>query len=156
MIKFIGEKIVCNAQLPSKYIVRLPRILGKNVNLSSGWIPKVALKMLNNEDIHFYNGGLLFNNLGHTSDLGNFFIYLYEKSVEVAKTMLFATSTSLTIFEILTLLKEQLKSNSILIDEGAKPNLSCFKLCIDEVLQLGYTPLSIEDTIKTFCNDIKS
>lgn len=149
LTKYVAEKLIRDSGIPY-YILILPGVVGKGCR--NNWIMNTAKKLYRGEDVTYYNGKGLFNNILEVQDLCNFIEVLLNEDKQGSNTYLLGNSEMTTIEDILLFFKKKLSSNSQLIDNGKNEN--AFYLEIDKAVSAGYVSKSIDDTLEIICKEI--
>lgn len=156
--KFLAEELVRESNIENKVIIELPRMLGPFVDLyntnGSGFIT-MTRKIVDNENVECFIPDVKYNNFMHVCDLVEF----VEKLIDVGnwqyEKVLLAAKNSLTMMDILEIMKTSINSRSKLI---AKPNGStpaCSLVNISRALSLGYNPKNTEEILVQFIGEMK-
>ena len=152
--KFLCEKMLAASKIEAIYNLRLTRLLGKNIDFSYPWLPALSYKLLNNKDITYFNPEMLYNNLSHTKDLGQFIIALLKRQGGERQTAALGAKDKRRIIDIINILKENLNSKSQLTQIQAPLSNTCYSVDISQALALGYNPMTVEGILKQYCDDI--
>lgn len=151
MAKLFAESIVNESYIQTKIILRLPRVLGKGVNINHQWIPALVYNLSNNKDITYFNPGLYYNNLMDVDDLSifvdNLIHTLYGKQVD--EIILLGAKQKMKIIDIIQYLKTILASKSKLIKLPDRKT-TAFSIDISKAVQFGYRPKEIKEILERF------
>lgn len=151
MAKLFAESIVNESYIQTKIILRLPRVLGKGVNINHQWIPALVYNLSNNKDITYFNPGLYYNNLMDIDDLSifvdNLIHTLYGKQVD--EIILLGAKQKMKIIDIIQYLKTILASKSKLIKLPDRKT-TAFSIDISKAVQFGYRPKEIKEILERF------
>lgn len=158
--KYLSESLVKEANIPSKVIIGLPRMLGPFVDLDhtqgSGFLT-MTKKILNDEDVTCYIPNQIYNNYMHVSDLANFLKVLLEDELKDGYIkVLLGAKDRLSMLEILQIMKEAIHSKSEFIIEETAENPKCALVCIDKAVSMGYNPMCSAEILRHFIIAIKS
>lgn len=156
MTKYLCERLLEDAEITRRIVLRLPRVLGRNCDLSYPWLPKVTGQMLKNEDVYYTNPDLEYNNLLHVDDLSKFLLYLLKKPDKGFERFVLGASDRMKILDILELLKYSLSSDSKLIEKLAKGRNKCYAIDIRHAEKFGFSSRSVSDIIKNFVKDLST
>lgn len=153
--KYIAERILMEENEMDICSLILPGVLGCASN-GSPWLRTVAMKMVANEKISYFNGDALFNNLLYVEDLAKYVLYIIENPSIFRgwNRFLLGSRQSLPISEILMIMKELLGSESELC--CVKSNQAHFSLDITKALNNGFVSRDIVEILHTFAKDIKA
>lgn len=151
MAKLLAESIIKESRVPSKIILRLPRVLGNGANLEHQWLPKLTSDLLANKEIKYFNANLEYNNMMDVSDLIDFCIILIDEFVnrECVETFVLGAEDKKSIFDIVMYLKNYIKSKSKII-LLPKRDTTVFSIDIDKAKQYGYKSKKIEQILCGF------
>lgn len=158
LTKYIGERILENTNIKNRWILRLPRVLGKGIDMSSLWLPwhiLVTKKLMKNEDIIYHNPNLVYNNLTYMDDISEFIEKILKRQNEELKKVVLGSKKDLTMIEILKMLKKELNSSSTLKEEKASKKNTCYAIDTTEAQNYGYYCRDTSEIIKLFIKDIK-
>ncbi len=145
MSKTICERMVEESGL-NYVILRLPRVLGSGMDYSYPWLPLLAKRLINNEEIRYFNPGLLYNNLLDINDLTGFIKTILSRASELRTTLTLGCRDKMPVMEIVNFLKEHLKSNSVLSEVEKKPN-TVFAIDITKAINYGFSPMTVEKAL---------
>lgn len=155
MAKLFAESIINESSIGTKIILRLPRVLGNEVNVNHQWIPALAYNLANNKDIKYFNPGLYYNNLMDVDDLSIFTDHLINTlyGKQVNEVMLLGAAQKMKIIDIIYYLKTILNSQSQLSElPGRKTTV--FSIDVSKAVQYGYEPEDIKEILKKFAHFI--
>lgn len=153
--KYLCERLLEDAEIESRIVIRLPRTLGKGCDLSYPWLPKVTGQMLKNEDIYYMNPDLLYNNMLYVDDLTKFLLFLLNKNKKGFERFVLGAKGKMRILDILKVLKQDLGSTSNLIEKQASGRNKCYAIDTSYAEECGFCSRTIEDIIKSFVQDVK-
>jgi nucleoside-diphosphate-sugar epimerase len=153
--KYLCERLMEDAQIEKRTVIRLPRTLGKGCDLSYPWIPKVAGQMLRNEDIYYTNPNLQYNNMLYVDDLSQFLLKLLQESPKGFNRFVLGANGKLKIIDILELLKKELSSTSRLIEKQASGRNKCYAIDTAYAEKAGFQSRPIATIIRNFAEDVK-
>jgi nucleoside-diphosphate-sugar epimerase len=156
--KLIAENLVKEADIPTRLVIGLPRMLGPYVHLDntkgSGFLT-MTKKILQDEDVVCYIPEVLYNNYMHVDDLTDF----VEKFIENGHQngfdkVLMGAKDKLTMMEILSIIKEASQSRSKIISGTTETMPECSLVSIEKAISMGYSPKSSEEVLRTFVGEI--
>jgi UDP-glucose 4-epimerase len=153
--KYLCERLMEDAQIEARTVIRLPRTLGRGCDLSYPWIPKVAGQMLRNEDVFYTNPNLLYNNMLYVDDLAEFLLTLLKNEQKGFDRFVLGAKGQLRIIEILEALKRELSSTSKLIEKPASGRNKCYAIDTSHAEECGFQSRPIGEIIRQFAKDIK-
>lgn len=156
MTKYLCERLLEDAGMENRIVIRLPRTLGKGCDLSYPWLPKAAGQMIKNEDIYFSNPDLRYNNMLYVDDLSNFLMVLLEKGSKGFERFVLGGKGKMRVIDILNTLKQELGSTSNLIEKPATGPNKCYAIETKHAEENGFHSRGIEDIIKSFVRDVKA
>ena len=148
--KALGEEILKSSNL-KVLAIRLPAVLGlkNNTNIIARWYRQ----MKNNDNVTFKNGDKLFNNFITVEALFDFLKDVTLK--DRFDTINLASKKTMSIREIVYMMKNTLSSSSYIIDGGFSPS---FSISVEKAESLyGFVPQEPEKAIlswiqkKEFC-----
>ena len=147
LTKYVAEKLIRDSGIPY-YILILPGVVGKGCR--NNWIMNTAQKLYRNEDITYYNGKGLFNNILEVQDLCRYVEQLLEETTE-SETYLLGSNEKIRVEEVLGFLKDRLSSNSrLLCDECGR---NTFYLDISKAVSNGFYSKPIKDILEAVCEE---
>lgn len=154
MAKCLSERLVKEADIPSKVVIGLPRMLGPFVDLNntqgSGFLT-MTKKILNGEDVTCFIPNQIYNNYMHVSDLADFLEVLLEDKLEDRYIkVLLGAKDRLSMLEILQIMKETIYSKSKIHIRETGEMAKCALVSIDAAIQLGYRPCDSRETLRKF------
>ncbi len=155
MAKYIGERIVEEAHLPRRTIIRLPRMVGEGMSLDCPWIPALANKLIRGDEVKFYNPDNYFNQVAHVDSLSGFLITLLKNKNEQCLTVGIGAAEPIKIIEVIELLKKMLGSMSMLTRIERKKNDSVNLLDLSKAISVGFRPLTVKETLEKLAADLK-
>ena len=158
--KYICERMVEDAKIENRVVIRLPRMLGENIDLTYPWVPKLAKELMQNKEVRYFNPNLLYNNLAHTDTLGKFLKKIIdEDATEMWRgfhVMGIGSAAPIRIIDIIQQLKEGLNSTSALYESKELPTKNaCFHVDISRAEKYGYEPWTVRETLSRFIENIK-
>lgn len=148
--KRICERLVEDSQIERRFVIRLPRMLGKRCDLSYPWLPLVTGKMLRGEDVYYTNPDLLYNNLLHVDDLSRFLGLLLDGDDKGFDLFVLGAEDKIRIIDILEKLKSELSSSSHLIEQVSTNRNKCYAINISHAKECGFISRKIEKIIEDF------
>lgn len=149
LTKYVAEKMIRNSGIPY-YTLILPGVVG--MGCRSNWIMNTAQKLYRNEDIIYYNGKGLFNNILEVQDLCKYVGQLLEEESEESETYLLGSSEKISVEEVIGVLKDKLFSYSKLYCDEHQTN--AFYLDISKAMSNGFCPKPIKETLEVVCKEI--
>ena len=153
--KYLGERLLESKanELPS-LAIRLPGVIGPNAH--KAWLPVLCKHMLRNQPLEIYNPSGLFNNLIHTSVLGDFLLSLLRMPPWKGFHAFPVGSTNeIQIIEIVDFLKSELATTSQVVFKEAKKN--SFLINSDYAkIHFGYKPVSTLESLANYVKDLTS
>lgn len=154
LTKYIGERILENTNIKNRWILRLPRVLGKGTDMSSPWLPLLIKRLIQNEEVIYYNPNLIYNNLVYIDDISEFMEKILRRKNEELKRIVLGGKQEATIIEILKLLKDELNSSSILTEKKVNKRNTCYAIDVTEAQKNGFYCRDTTEIIKRFIKDI--
>lgn len=151
--KYVIERLLEDAAIENKYILRLPRMLGPEADLSYPWIPLLTSQLADDRDIFYYNPQLLYNNLMHVESLAEFILTLIHQKVDGYETIVLGTKNAMPIIEIIDVLKREIGSHSRLIEKPFYGRNTCYRIDISKAVSMGYMPMETTDVLKRFVQE---
>ncbi len=157
--KYIGERLLEDSNIEKRIAIRLPRMVGKNMDLSAPWLPGLAAKLMRNEEIVYFNPNLPYNNLAHTDTLGDFLVRIFRnENITPGGGCIplgIGASSPMKVLDIIQYMKQELKSVSPLceITDGV-PRNTCFCIDISRAEKSGYRSWSVKETLARYMKDI--
>ncbi len=155
MAKYFCERMLEDAGIKKRIVIRLPRTVGKGCDLSYPWLPKVTGRMLRGDDIYYTNPGLLYNNILYIDDLSKFLALLLNSGFSGYKRFVLGAKDRMKIIDILYLLKRELSSPSKLIERKAANRNKCFAINIHYAETYGFESRTVGEIIEKFVGDVK-
>lgn len=155
LTKWIGERLLEDTEFEKKTIIRLPRVLGKGIDYSAPWLPKISYHIMKGKDVSYYNPDLKYNALIHTDDLSRFINYILHNSTDISGTYVLGSEKEMTILEILEFLKEEFHSKSELIEVETKGENRCHSVDISKVKNTGFKPDTVKHVLEKYIDDMK-
>ena len=155
MTKYLCERLLEDARIEKRIVIRLPRTLGKGCDLSYPWLPKTAGQMMNQEPVFYSNPELLYNNLLYADDLCKFLFHLLRRNLTGFERFVLGADGKMRIIDILELLKQNLASSSSLIEKPASGRNKCYAIETAHAQEYGFHSRSIREIIETFAQDLK-
>lgn len=159
MAKYIGERLLEDSSIKNRVSIRLPRMLGKHIDLSYPWLPKLAKDLMANREIRYFNPNLLYNNLAHTDTLSEFLTKIVddtEASWKGYHTIELGSAEPASVIGIIKQMREGLHSASPLYElKENLPRHTCFLIDISRAQQCGYKPWTVKRTLDRFIEDLK-
>lgn len=154
LTKYIGERLLEDADIEEKVILRLPRMLGKEIDYNAPWLPKVSYNMLNNRDVIYYNPELEYNAVLHTDTLAEFILHILDDSIDNGVYMLGADE-AMTIFEILNFIKTEVGSSSKLMEVKQNGANRCHSIDISKAKEKGFQAKTVRETLIQYLEDMR-
>lgn len=155
MAKYIGERIVEEAYLPRRVIIRLPRMVGRGMPLDCPWIPSLVSKLMRGDEIKYYNPDNYFNQVAHVDNLSEFLVTLLKNTDEQCLKIGIGASEPIKIIEVIELLKNLLGSSSVMTKVEVKKSDSVNLLDISKAISAGLYPLTVRETLEKLAKDLK-
>lgn len=151
MAKLFAESTVNESDIKTKIILRLPRVLGRGVNINHQWIPALVYNLSNNKDITYFNPGLYYNNLMDVDDLSVFTDHLIQTlyGKQLNEVILLGAAQKMRIIDIIDYLKKILDSKSRLLKLPDRKT-TVFSIDISKAVQFGYKPRDIREILERF------
>jgi len=132
---------------------RLPSVLGC---LESGaWVPSLTRRLLKHENVTIFNPKATFNNAIDVDELSRFIVSLIAKSFRGFHAFPIAASGSMTVAELVALLRTSVHSNSV-ISIDATPKRSFVISSTYAKSYFHYEPIDIHATIRRFLERVVS
>lgn len=153
--KWIGERLLEDSRLGGKVIIRLPRVLGKGIDLAAPWLPKVSYSILKGEDVTYYNPGMKYNALVHTDGLFQFITHILQGRGSKDGIYMLGSEGEMTILEILTFLKERFHSRSELVKVEATGADRCHSIDISKAKAAGFEADTVQGVLEKYVRDLK-
>lgn len=154
LAKVIAERMLDEAELDKKWIIRLPRVLGEGLDYSFPWIPKLTRTLILNQDVNYFNPDLPYNNLVHVEDVAAFLEHILcnDKFVGKDGTQIIglASEEGLCVKEIIDILYKETGSLSKLIEKKSTGRNTAYWIDITKSKQYGFQPRSAIQTLKEF------
>lgn len=150
MTKRLCERLVEDSKIERRFVIRLPRILGKRCDLSYPWLPLVAGKMIRGEDVYYTNPNLLYNNLLHVDDLSQFLLLLLEKDHRGFDVFVLGAKEKMRIIDILETLRSELSSSSKLIEQISTNRNKCYAIKTSHAENYGFVSRKTRKIIEDF------
>ena len=126
--------------------LRLPRLLGYEMDYSYPWLPKLAKRLFDNEEIRYFNPGLMYNNLLDIEDLTSFIRMILGKSGRLGWTVSLGCDGKMSVLDITSYLRECMNSKSDLVEVESKPN-TVFAVDISKAKSYGFAPTGVKECI---------
>lgn len=155
MSKYLCERLMEDAGIENRIVLRLPRTLGRGCDLSYPWLPKVTGQMLRNENIYYTNPNLMYNNMLYVDDLSKFLLLLLNKDIKGFERFVLGAKDRMRIIDILESLKRELSSESKLIEKQTNNRNKCYAIDTAHAEAYGFESRSINEVLRTFAQDIK-
>jgi nucleoside-diphosphate-sugar epimerase len=148
--KLINELMLQLSAVPH-VILRLPGVIGPNANLRN-WLPNVARRLLQGEDISIFHAEKLFNNAVHVADLCDFICHLTKLTFE-SETFVLGAETGLTVEQVVRQLATCLGVHNPTIHKAAhfKPH---YIIDSTRAQDNGYKPLTMPKIIRRFAREL--
>lgn len=153
--KWIGERLLEDANFEEKIVIRLPRVLGKGIDLTAPWLPKVSYSILQNEDVFYYNPELKYNALIHTDDLSGFIYHILSEKENLSGIYLLGSEDEITVLEILKILKSGFQSKSKLIEVEPRGANRCYSVDITKAKAAGFRADTVRNVLKKYIKDME-
>lgn len=158
--KYVCERLIEDSAIENRVVIRLPRMLGKRVDLTHPWVPKLAKELMQNKEIRYFNPELLYNNLAHTDTLGEFFKKIVDNDSSTVwkgfHVMGIGAAEPVRIIDIIQQLKDGLNSTSFLYEVKKVPSRNaCFHVDISRAERYGYEPWTVKETLARFIKDLQ-
>lgn len=155
MSKYFCERLLEDSKIKKRYVIRLPRTLGKYCDLTYQWIPKLTDDLLNNKDIYYMNPDLEYNNMAYIKDVEDFINKLLLSQQEEFQSFVLGAGDKKTILEIIKRIKDLTESTSRLIEKSSEGRNKCYSIDISKAKKYGFNGRSVEDILYNFVRDIK-
>lgn len=152
--KWIGERLLESSSIKDKTIIRLPRLLGKNIDYTAPWLPKVSYSIMQNEDVYYYHPNAKYNTVCHTDDLAGFINDIIDGKIENGVYDIGADQ-EMSILEILEFLKDRLNSKSNLIEIDAVKADRCHSVDISKAKNAGFKADTVRNTLEKYVDDMR-
>ena len=152
--KIICERLLEDSRIPNRIVLRLPRILGKGLDLSYPWIPKLTAKLLKNETVEYFNPELLYNNMAYVNTVSEFIQKLICERKSGCMVYGLGAADSRPVKYIIEKLKRLFNSESILKETHKEVRNTCHQIDISKAIEAGYKALSVDETLERFAIDI--
>lgn len=152
--KYICERLLQDSNIENRIAIRMPRMLGKRADMTCPWLPKLTQTLLKGENVTYFNPDMLYNNLAHCDTLAAFIIKLIERENLGYQLVGIGASKPQKIIEIVHKLRDLTKSDSILQEKVSTARNTCFLIDITKAESMGYEPMTVEETLEYFVNDI--
>lgn len=149
LTKYVAEKLVKDSGIPY-YTLILPGVVGTGCR--NNWIMNTARKLHRHEDVTYYNGQGLFNNILEVQDLCKYVGQLIQDETKKSDTYLLGSSERMSVEEIVSYMKDRLSSNSQLYCIDQKRN--SFYLDVGKAMSNGFCSKPIKDTLDMVCEEI--
>lgn len=156
MTKYLCERMLEDADIANRIVIRLPRTLGKGCDLSYPWLPKVTRQMLKNENVYYMNPDLMYNNMLYVDDLSAFLLFLLNENKAGFERFVLGANGKMRIIDILNKLKECLGSRSALIEKQMSGRNKCYAIDISYAVQHGFISRKIDAIIEDFAQDVQT
>lgn len=155
--KWIGEKLLLESDIciNDKIILRLPRVLGKGIDYSAPWLPRISYSIMKNEDIKYYNPELKYNVLIHTDNLAEFINHIIEQDRNFNDTYVLGSKEEMSVLDILNYLKENLHSKSNLIEIAISTTNRCHLVDISNAKYAGFKADTVKNVLDKYIKDMK-
>lgn len=151
--KYISELLLRDSSIPSRVVLRLPRILGYGPEYSQPWLPLLTYRLMHNEAVNYFNPDLPYNNLCHVSELKDFIKILIDDPKPGFDIVGLGSGNMLKVHEIVTYLKEKLNSKSVLQEvKNTKPT-TCFAIDITKAVNSGFKPKHTQNILDIFVEE---
>lgn len=146
MSKTFCEKMIEDSGV--NYVnIRLPRILGYEMDYSYPWLPKLAKRLHDNETIKYFNPDLMYNNLLDVEDLIKFLKLILGREDRLCWTVSLGCSDKMSVLDITKYLRECMGSKSELVEVEPKSN-TVFAVDISRAKSYGFAPMGTKEAIK--------
>lgn len=156
--KYFGERLLEDAEIPNRVVLRLTRTLGPYVNLSLPYLPRLGGLLLRNQPVTYFNPNTLYNNMTHISSMGTFLETIFENSgnrFSGYQVIGLGASEAMTLLEVTKYLREILHSTSELIERTQSiPRSNTHHIDISKAISMGFHPLSVQETLDRFADDL--
>ena len=154
MTKYLCERMLEDADIEKKIVIRLPRVLGKGADLSYPWLPKVTAALMANEDVNYRNPNLMYNNVLYVDDFSAFIVHLLKQEMYGYELFVLGAQDKMRIIDILKTLKTLLMSDSKLIEQPASGCNTCYAINISHAQEYGFKSRQIREILGKFVEDI--
>lgn len=153
--KIICERLLEDSKILNRIVLRLPRVLGKDIDLSYPWIPKLTDMLLRNETLEFFNPKLQYSNMAYVDTISEFIQKLISEQKDGFEVYGLGAADSRSVKYIVEKLKMLLNSESTLKEIHKGVRNTCHHIDISKALEAGYKALSVDETLERFAMDIK-
>lgn len=153
--KYICERLLQDAPIRNRIAIRLPRMLGEKIDLTCPWLPKLTKKLLNHEEVEYFNSDMKYNNLAHCDTLAEFIHVLINRDKDDFSLVGIGSTEPMKILEIVNLLKDLTKSRSVLFEKKIEQRNTCFLIDISKAISMGYHPMTVKETLEYFVKDLQ-
>lgn len=152
--KYICERLLEDSSIINRIVLRLPRILGKGIDLSYPWIPNLTYKIMNNLDVNYFNPELLYNNMAHIESVSEFINLLLNKNNIGYRLLCIGSASPIKVIDIIQFLKKAFNSKSHLNEIQSNKKNTCFQIDIQEAINAGYRPQEVLAVLDIFVKEI--
>lgn len=149
LTKYMAEQMIINSGIPY-CILSLPGVVGKNC--TDIWIMKTAKALYNDENLIYYNGKGMFNNIVDVQDICSFIEKSLINSNKQSETYLLGSTEMMTVEDVVCYIKEQLSSNSQVCCK--EQNGNSFYLDVSRAVAAGFQSRPLKDMLKTVCEEV--
>ena len=152
--KILMEKLLENQNF-SYLNIRLPGIVGYQINdPRRPWLCKITNRLKENREVKIFNSDKFFNNIVDTYEIFKFLNFLNKKGFD-NKTINMSASKPMKIKNMITFLKDKIKSNSKIIFDKKKSNY--FVISIHKLKkEIGFNPSSTKKILNRYIDSFKS
>lgn len=155
MSKYLCERMLEDANIENRIVIRLPRVLGKGCDLSYPWLPKVTAQLLKNEDVYYRNPDLMYNNMLYVDDLSKWLLYVLDKDMTGFNRFVLGAKGKKRIIDILEKLKTELLSTSKLIEKEASARNTCYAIETEHAEAYGFSSRSIDEILEELARNVR-
>lgn len=150
LTKYIAEKLLKEDPLVKGISLRCPGIIGKGAR--GVWLSSVAEKMLKDEVVTITTPQFITRNFVHVNDLARFVELLAKKNEWNHTELVLACESGEKIKQIVAMMKTRLNSKSEICigPEIRKP----FCLSANRAIEMGYSPMSVDEMIKGYSKEL--
>jgi nucleoside-diphosphate-sugar epimerase len=148
--KLINELMLQLSAVPH-IILRLPGVIGPNANLRN-WLPNVARRLLQGDDISIFHADKPFNNAVHVDDLCAFIARLVHEDFDSA-TFALGAGSCISVENVVRQLATCLNVHNPTIRKAAhfKPH---YQIDSNRAQTHGYMPLTMPKMIERFAREL--
>ena len=154
--KWIVERLLEDAKIENKIILRLPRVLGKGIDYTAPWLPKLSYDIMQNQKISYYNPDLKYNALIHTDNLGMFIKNILLMDKKWNGTYVLGSEGEMSIIDIMNFLKYKLSSKSDFVKTEPKEINRCHLVDISKAKEAGFKAETVREVLSKYVADMRA